>query len=163
MTNHQFISRRAMPVNAALLIVLMTPLLTAIFFSHQQQNQLQTELAVEMQKLNAHSQAAEVILARQRAYASQPQQQEPQQLAGLALIGQALSKDIALMSLQVDARQQQMRVEVVAHSLDSLLDFVSRLQDTRARVGLEHHHTETSLTEPWKIRATLNLEYSHAS
>ncbi|KOC88873.1 hypothetical protein [Winslowiella iniecta] len=163
MTNHQFISRLAIPVNTALLILLIVPVLTGILLSHQQQNRLMTELTAETQKLQAHRQAAETILTRQRAFASQPQQQEPEKLAGLALIGKAWSSDIALLSLELDANQQRVRVEVVAHSLDALLDFVSRLQDTSARVGLEHHQTETSLSEPWKIRATLNLEYSHAS
>ena len=163
MTNHRFVSRLALPVSAALLILLIIPTLTVIVLNQQQQQRLVTELSTATQKLQEHRQVAETLLARQRVFASQPQQQEPERLAGLALIGQAWTKDIALLSLELDARQQRVRVEVVAHSLDALLDFVSRLQNTRARVDLEQHQTENSLGEPWKIRATLNLEYSHAS
>lgn len=164
MNNHQFIARLPLPATAALLALLIAPTLTGIFLGQQQKDQQMADLTQQIEKLQAHRQAADAILARQQMFARSPaRQQDPQQLAALALIGDAWRDDIALMSLELDARQQRVRLEVVANSLDAVLDFVSRLQNSQTRVGLEHHQSENSLPEPWKIRATLNLEYSHAS
>ncbi|MBP2169732.1 putative membrane protein YeiB [Erwinia toletana] len=159
---HQFIARWRLPISLVLLVVLIAPTLLAIAITRQQQQQLTQAVIQEMQLLQAHRQAAEAISARQRAFDKAPPQQESTQLNGLALIALALHDDIALLSLQKDVREQRIRVEVLSHSLDALLDFVSRLQRLPARVSLESHQTENSMPGPWKIRATLNLEYTDA-
>ncbi|MCU5772717.1 hypothetical protein N5923_12270 [Erwiniaceae bacterium BAC15a-03b] len=159
---HQFITRGRLTISLTLLVVLIAPTLVTIAITRQQHQQLTQVLTQEMKLLQAHRQAAEAISVKQRAFDKAPQQLESSQLNGLALIAPALHDDIALLSLEKDARQQRMRIEVLSRSLDALLDFVSRLQRLPARVGLESHQTETTMPETWKIRATLNLEYADA-
>lgn len=164
MNNHQFIARLPLPVTVALLTLLIAPTLTGILLGHQQEARQMTELTQQRQKLQEHRRVADAIVARQQSFARQPARQlDPQQLTALTLVGDAWRDDIALMSLEMDARQERVRLEVVASSLDAVLDFVSRLQNSQTRVGLEHHQSENNLPGPWKIRATLNLEYFHAS
>ncbi|MFS2222962.1 hypothetical protein [Pantoea sp. B65] len=163
-SHHQFTPRWRLPIGLSLLLLLIAPTLTAIGVTQQQQQQLTRLLAEDMQQLQAHRQAAEAISARQRAFARTPQpQQDPAQLNGLTLMAAALRDDIALLSLEMDTRQQRLRVEVLSHSLDALLDFVARLQRLPVKVALDSHQTESNMPEPWKIRATLNLEYPDAS
>ncbi|HHB1427556.1 TPA: hypothetical protein ACOQZT_003166 [Serratia odorifera] len=165
MNNHYFHALPPLALKSSLLLLaLTTPLLLGIQSERTHQRALSLQLADEQQQLLAHQQAAEAIRARQRAFSAAPAGHQPSapRLAVLAQLAQVWQEDIALLSLDLDTRQQRMRLELTARSLDSLLDFVSRLQQSPARVGLENHIRDRSLPSPWQFRATLNLEYGHA-
>ncbi|CAI1709711.1 Uncharacterised protein [Serratia ficaria] len=165
MSNHYFYALPPLTLKSSLLLLTLTaPVLLGIQAEREHQRALSTQLANEQRQLLAHQQAAEAIRARQRAFSAAPtgRQPSPPRLAVLAKLTHAWKDDIALLSLDLDARQQRMRLELASQSLDSLLDFVSRLQQTPAKVGLENHARDRSLPPPWQIRATLNLEYDHA-
>lgn len=152
-------------IKASLLLLALTvPVLLGVQVERQHQRTLLAQLADEQQQLLAHQQAAETIRARQLSFNKVPaaRQESTPRLAGLATLAHVWQDNVALLSLDLDARQQRIRLELASQSLDSLLDFVSRLQQTPARVGLENHSRDPSLPPPWQIRATLNLEYDHA-
>lgn len=140
-------------------------MLLGIHAECQHRRTLLAQLVDEQQQLSAHQQAAEAIHLRQRAFSAAPAdpQHASPRLVGLTKLAHTWQDDVALISLDLDARQQRIHLEVVTPTLASLLDFVSRLQQGPAKVGLESHAHDPSLPLPWKIRATLNLEYDHAS
>ena len=160
--NHSFHPRWRWRINLALVLVLLIPTLIVTAISWQRQQQLSAHLATAGAELQRHHHAAEAIRARQHS-ASQAPKQEMTQLKGLSLLAQALPGDIALLSLELTPGERRMHLAVVSASLDTLLDFVTRLEHLPARVSLEHHQRENTLPEPWKIRAQLTLEYSDAS
>lgn len=164
MSNHYF---HALPpltiISSTLLLALTVPVLLGINAEQQYQQTLLAQLADEKQQLLTHQQAAEAIRIRQRNYNSAiPANQQPS-LAGLAKLAHAWKDDVALLSLDLDTRQHRIRIELASHSLEALLDFVSRLQQPPTKVGLENHARDPSLSPPWQIRSTLSLEYDHAS
>ncbi|HEI8864681.1 TPA: hypothetical protein SLG40_000121 [Serratia odorifera] len=166
MNNHHFYALPPLTVKFSLLLLaLMAPVLLGIQTEYQRQRTLSSQLADQQRQLLAHQHAAEAIRARQRAFSTAQTVPEPSsaRLWVLAKLADALSDDIALLSLDLDTRQQRMHLELTSRSLSSLLDFVSRLQRTPAKVELENHTRERALPAPWQIRATLNLEYDHAS
>ncbi len=160
--NHSFHPRWRRRITLALVLVLLLPtgIVSAISWQHQQQ--LSVTLATAEAGLQRHHHAAEAIRARQHA-APLDARQETAELKGLSLLAQALRSDIALLSLELTPGERRMHLAVLSESLDALLDFVTRLEHLPARVTLEHHQSDNTLTEPWKIRAQLTLEYSDAS
>ena len=160
--NHSFHPRWRRRINLALVLGLLVPTAMVSVISWQRQQQLSVTLAAADAELQRHHHAAEAIRARQHA-APLTAQQETAELKGLALLAQALRSDIALLSLELAPGERRMRLAVLSESLDTLLDFVTRLEHLPARVSLERHQSENTLPEPWKIRAQLTLEYSDAS
>ncbi|MBF1994357.1 hypothetical protein [Serratia symbiotica] len=163
MNNHYFYTLPPWAIKSSLLLLILTlPVLLGIHAQWQQQRELRVQLVGEEQQLLAHQQAAEALRLRQKTHTHQ-QQQSPPRLVGLEILAKAWRNDVALLSLDLDAHSQRMRIELASHSLGALLDFVARLQEAPAKVWLENHTRNPSLIPPWQISGTLHVEYNHAS
>nr|WP_159466094.1 hypothetical protein [Scandinavium goeteborgense] len=106
-------------------------------------------------------------LLRQIQEAQQRQQRQSHQLAAIPpairlmdSVGSALSPDIALLSLDIDPLQRDVRLAVNATSLTALLAFSERLQQLPAHVMLENHRPSAKDDLNWPIGASIDVHFT---
>ncbi|HEY1844347.1 MAG TPA: hypothetical protein VGH05_05750 [Buttiauxella sp.] len=164
MKEHRF---NAGPPYQAKLLFLLLPVLLIVaagsWHSLRLKQRVEHQLTLESGRLLMHRAEAQKILARQKAFAAQPTKLRPpaRGLDGLDVLQQSWQENIALLSVNADPRKKTLRLELAADSLNGLLDFVLRLEQQKAKVELQGHKLDPSLATPWRIRASLTLEYKH--
>jgi Tfp pilus assembly protein PilN len=128
-------------------------------FRHQQ---------LERQTSRTEQQLAErQRLLRQLQEAQLRQQRQSHQLAAIPpairlmdSVGSALSPEIALLSLDINPAQRDVRLTVNATSLAALLAFSERLQQLPAHVVLENHRPSASDDPEWSVSASLDVHFT---
>lgn len=135
-------------------------------FQHQH---LERQIAQAEQQFADHQR-----MLRQLQDAQQRRQRESHQLEAIPpairlmdSVGSALSPDISLLSIDINAPQRDVRLAVNASNLNALLAFSERLQQLPAQVVLENHRPSANKDPGWPLSASLDVHFTaekkHAS
>ncbi|SNY65724.1 hypothetical protein [Enterobacter sp. CC120223-11] len=74
-------------------------------------------------------------------------------------VGSAMSPEIALLNIDINPSQRDVRLTVNATSLPALLAFSERLQQLPAQVVLENHRPSSSEASGWPLAASLDVHF----
>lgn len=74
-------------------------------------------------------------------------------------VGSAMSAEIALLNIDINPSQRDVRLTVNATSLPALLAFSERLQQLPAHVVLENHRPSSGEASGWPLAASLDVHF----
>ncbi|WP_313654407.1 hypothetical protein [Pantoea sp.] len=149
--------------------LLCLPLAGAIVRETLRQQHLQSQITQAEQQLADHQHLQRQLQATQQRRQRQSHQltATPPAIRMMDNIGQALSPEIALLSLSLDPEKRDAHLTVKATSLNALMAFSQRLQQLPAHVALQNHRYLENNENGWAIGATLDVSFSeevqHAS
>jgi len=138
--------------------ILCVPLLAGISKNWFALQTLTENYEQTQEKLLAHKQAERMI--KQKSHQKEKFQPTiPSVLKTLFPLGMVLNENIALLTLDLNVKNQDIALDIAAKSLPVLLDFTEKLQHMPAQVELKKHNVAKDKTGDWPIRASINIHF----